>query len=514
MAGKTKLMSQIKQLLQLHQQGKAKKEIARILGVSKNTVKSYLQKVEVSGYKIEDLLGLEDPVLEGKFHAGNPSYKEDRYKDIKSKMDYFFTELKRTGVNRLTLWEEYKEVYPDGYSFSQFCYHLNQHRTAANPSAVLHHEPADKLYIDFAGKQLSYADTKTGEIINCQVFVACLPYSDYAFAMAVRSQGIEDFINALTCCLTHLGGTPKALVPDNLKSAVIKADRYEPDLNRALDDLANHYGTTVVPARVRKPKDKALVENQVKTVYSRVYAKLRHRQFHSLHELNQGIAEKMLKHNQTRMQIKPYCREEKFLADEKALLLPLPETIYEMKFYKQYSVAPNNHICLFKDRHYYSVPYEHIGRKAMVIYTRSLVSIYVKNQLVAVHARSYNIGHYTTVKDHLCSSHQHWLSRSPDYYMNKAKSKSEDLHALFILLFKQGQYPEQLYRICDGLLRLQRNEDPEKFSKACRIAIDLQKYSYKFVANILKNNTTDQTEKTEAKPLPKHQNIRGKKHYY
>lgn len=134
-------MSKIKQLLQLHQQGKAKKEIARILGVSKNTVKSYLQKVEVSGYKIEDLLGLEDPVLEGKFHAGNPSYKEDRYQDIKSKMDYFFTELKRTGVNRLTLWEEYKEVYPDGYSFSQFCYHLNQHRTAANPSAVLHHEP-------------------------------------------------------------------------------------------------------------------------------------------------------------------------------------------------------------------------------------------------------------------------------------------------------------------------------------------------------------------------------------
>ena len=139
-------------------------------------------------------------------------------------------------------------------SHTQFCYHLNQQEVAARPSAVLHHDPADKLYIDFAGKTLSYIEKSTGEIIRCQVFVACLPYSDYWFAMAVRSQSVEDFIYAPTCCLNHLGGVPKALVPDNLKAAVIKADRYEPDINTALDDLANHYGITVVPARARKPK--------------------------------------------------------------------------------------------------------------------------------------------------------------------------------------------------------------------------------------------------------------------
>jgi transposase len=337
-------------------------------------------------------------------------------------MDYYVQELKRNGVTRLILWEEYKESNPNGYSFSQFCYHLHQHQKASKPTAVLHHEPSDKLFIDFAGKQLSYVDIQTGEIIKCQVFVACLPYSDYAFAMAVKTQGVEDFIYAISCCLSYLGGVPRAIVPDNLKSAVIKSDRYEPELNVALDDLANHYGTTIVPARVRSPKDKALVENQVKIIYSRIYAKLRNRQFHSLHELNESIAALVLRHNQTRMQIKPYCREEKFLADEKHLLQPLPKTVYEMKFYKEYTVAPNNHICLFKDRHYYSVPYIHVGRKAMVIYTRSTVSIYVNNELVAVHARSYTAGQYTSVKEHLCSNHQHWLSRSPDYYQSTSSS--------------------------------------------------------------------------------------------
>jgi transposase len=262
MAGKTRPMSQIKQLLRLQQQGKAKKEIARILGISKNTVKSYLHKYESSGYNIDDLLKLDDPVLESKFHLGNPSYKEHRYEFLKKQMDYYVQELKRNGVTRLILWEEYKESNPNGYSFSQFCYHLHQHQKASKPTAVLHHEPSDKLFIDFAGKQLSYVDIQTGEIIKCQVFVACLPYSDYAFAMAVKTQGVEDFIYAISCCLSYLGGVPRAIVPDNLKSAVIKSDRYEPELNVALDDLANHYGTTIVPARVRSRKEKFLADEK------------------------------------------------------------------------------------------------------------------------------------------------------------------------------------------------------------------------------------------------------------
>jgi transposase len=514
MAGKPKPMSQIKQLLQLHKQGKSKKEIARILGISRNTVKSYLRKIEESSLHINELLKLEVPLLEGKFHAGNPSYKEDRYEHFKANVNYFLKELKRLGVTKQLLWEEYKASYPDGYSHSQFCFHLNQQEVAARPSAVLHHDPADKLYIDFAGKTLSYIDKSTGEVINCQVFVACLPYSDYCFAMAVKSQCVEDFIYALTCCLNHLGGAPKALVPDNLKAAVIKADRYEPSINTAMDDLANYYGTTVVLGRARKPKDKTLVENQVKLIYSRVYAKLRDRQFFSIQQLNDAISEKVLAHNQTRMQLKNYCREEKFLANEKHLLKALPDTVYEMKYYKQYKVAPNNHLCLQKDRHYYSVPFVHIGKQATVIYTRSTVSIYIDCKRVAFHLRSYVTGHYTTVKDHLCSTHQHYQDRSPDYYMAKAKSRSKELHNLFVLLFKQDRYPEQLYRTCDGLLKLQRITEPDKFEKACQIAIENQRYNYGFVANILKNNMTEHYQQTEEKPLPRHENIRGKQLFF
>jgi len=166
-------------------------------------------------------------------------------------------------------------------------------------------------------------------VIWCPVFVACLPYSDYSFVIAVRSQGIEDFIYALVCCLAFLGGVPIILVPDNLKSAIIKANRYEPKVNRALEDFCNHYNMAIIPARVASPKDKALVENQVKMAYSRIYAKLRNQQFFDLYSLNKGISEKNRNHNQTRMQRKPYCREERFLANEKPLLQPLPNEAYE-----------------------------------------------------------------------------------------------------------------------------------------------------------------------------------------
>jgi transposase len=269
MSGKPKSMSQIKQLIIFHQQGKGKKTIARLLGMSKNTVKVYLDKLEAltqdkdSGHLSEqELLNLELPILEAKFHPGNAAYKYERFERFKTKAAYYLDELTRVGVTKHILWQEYREENKDSYSYSQFCFHISQHRLAARPSMVLEHKPAEKLFIDFAGKKLSYIDKDTGEEVSCQVFVACLPYSDYCFAMAVKSQSTEDFLYALSCCLQDLGGVPKALVPDNLKAAVVKANRYEPTINTAMEDFANHYQATVLPARARKPQDKALVENQ------------------------------------------------------------------------------------------------------------------------------------------------------------------------------------------------------------------------------------------------------------
>lgn len=513
MAGKPVRMSQIKQLILLHRQGKAKKEIARILGLSKNTVKTYLQKLSGCKQSLDELLGLEDPELETTFHAGNPAYSDYRFEELKQHLDHYVNELKRTGVTRKLLWEEYRGDHTQGYGLTQFCYHINQHMAARNPSMVLQHNPGEKLFVDFAGKKLSYIDRQTGAIITCQVFVACLPYSDYSFAMAVKTQSTGDFLYALSCCLESLGGVPKVLVPDNLKSAITKASKYEPGINQVMEDCANHYGMALVPARVRKPKDKALVENQVRLIYNRVYAKLRNETFFDLDSLNRAISQKIHEHNQTRMQQKPYSRQECFLANEKPLLGPLPHERFELKHYRRLKVAKNNHIYLGQDKHYYSVPYIHIGATANVIYTRSMVYIYVDRRQVAVHQRNYKTGGYSTQKDHLCSHHRHYLDRSPEYYIEKAKSKSEVFYRLIKGVFDQNRHPEQLYRTCDGYFNLQRHTDPDKFDKACTLALEYENYSYHFLSNVIKNKTNDYPQTILQKNLPVHKNIRGRQHY-
>jgi transposase len=519
MAGKTKSMTQIKQLLLLRKQGKGFKTIAKTLSISKNTVKEYVRKTETllnesKGLTIDKLIKMEEPELAAIFHAGNPAYKdESRYEHLKSKLDYYVKELNRTGVTKQLLWTEYRQGAPSGYSLSQFSHHLLQHQIASNPTLVLTHKPAEKLYIDFAGKKLSYVDIETGEQIYCSVFVACLPYSDYGFAMAVKDQSAKEFIYALGKCLEYLGGVPLALVPDNLKSAVIKSSRYEPDINSLLEDFANHYNTTIIPTRTYKPRDKALVENHVKLVYNRVYARIRNLQFFNLHDLNKAITECIRLHNQTRMQQKPWCREEHFLAEEKKLLSPLPAQGFEIKYYKELKVAKNNCIYLSDDKHYYSVPYIYIGSKVKVVYTRNLVNIYANGKQVASHVRNYKPGTYSLIHNHLCSHHRQYLELSPDKYIQRAAAKSAVLQQLVTLLFKYNKVPEKVYRTCDGLFALQKRYSKELFEKACQIAIEHQNYSYRFVKNILENKMTEAIEIDFDKPLPKHTNIRGQSYF-
>jgi len=308
-----------------------------------------------------------------------------------------------------------------------------------------------------------------------------------------------------------LGGCPKIVVPDNLKAAVVKADRYEPELNRVMEDFANHYGFVVIPARSAHPRDKANVENQVKIIYSRVYAKLRNHRFHSLEELNRALAEKTMEHNQTRMQRKDYSREEKFLAAEKHLLRPLPETEFEMKYYASLQVGQNNCIYLGRDSHYYSVPYIYIGQKVQVIYTRTLVKIYCKNEPVATHQRAIGFG-YTTNAEHLCSTHRHYNNRNPDYYIETARRKSSALAEIMTYIFNSPKPPEVLYKTCDGMLSLCRKTAPVRFEKACRIALNEAEFSYRFIKSLIEGKSLlMETEEYKPLPTPKN-NIRGKQY--
>ncbi|MFM8454489.1 MAG: Mu transposase domain-containing protein [Gammaproteobacteria bacterium] len=332
--------------------------------------------------------------------------------------------------------------------------------------------------------------------------------------MAIESQSTKDFIYALGAAIHFFGGVTSVLVPDNFKGAIVKANRYEPNLNRILEDFCNHYQTTVIPARVGKPRDKALVENRVHLTYMHVYAPLRNQQFFSLADLNAALQQKNHRLNQTRMQKKPYSREEKFLAEEKSHLKPLPADVFQIKHYKTYTVSQNNFILLGEDYHYYSVPFNYIGQKVSVIYTRTVVNIYCKGSSIACHQRNRTKGGYTFIKEHLCSHHRHYLDRSPDYYINKASNLSAPLEQLFIQMFKQDKHPEQLYRTCDGLLSIYRKtDDKEKFENACRLAMEYDKYSYKFVANIIQNNSLSPASPPPEKSLPNHYNIRGKNYY-
>lgn len=514
MAGKIKPMSQIKQLLRLYQMGESKKGIARALSLSRNTVRSYLDQLSLIKLSIDELLALDDPILESVFHAGNPSYKANgRYDRLKANLPLYKKELSRTGVTKHLLWEEYRASEGKGYSRSQFCYHLNQMLKSGHPSLPLQHEPGRELYIDFAGKKFKYFDRYTGEEVGYPVFVACLPYSDQTFAMAVPNQSTESFLYALSCCLRALGGVPKMLVPDNLKSAIEKASPYEPEIGRAMEDFANHYNTTVVPARVAHPRDKALVEDAVKQVYRRIYARLRNASFGSLDELNQAIAAKCRNHNQTRMQNRSYCREERFLAEEQALLGPLPETDFELKHYRTYTVAKNNCIFLCQDKRYYSVPYQYIGTRVKVIYTRRMVWIYSKENIIATHPREFSKDLYTLNKNHLCSSHQHYLDRSPSYYINKAKATSVRLGEFFTRLFADDDPPERKYRSCDGVLSLARKTPPDEFAQAVDYVMEHGLLSYRHLLNVIKNRTVFQGKESRHLPLPPHSNVRGKEYY-
>ena len=518
MAGKLIKMSKLKQVLQLHESGISNRSIASQLGLYKETVNKYIRSFKTLSISIKELLQQDDPELEHLFNGGSPSYRDKRFEDFSERLPYIEEELCNKHVTRLQLWEEYISEYPEGYGFTQFCYHLKQHTIAQRVSTVLvnTYVAAEKCYVDFAGDTMSYSDMDTGEIIKVQTFVGCLPYTDYAFAICVPSQKSEDFIYAITRMFAFFGGVSKIVVPDNLKSAVTKSDRYEPEINRLMEHLGNHYGFVTLPARARKPKDKCLVENQVKLIYQRVYAPLRNRLFLSLEELNKAVLEQIQLHNCKRMQQRPYSREEHFISNEKQALKPLPENPFEVQYDTELRVNANCCIYLGRDKHYYSVPYQHIGQKVKVIYTRTLVKVYSKGKRIATHIRIQSFG-YSMKDEHLAPHSSEYMKRSPAYYGQKAGEGSVLLKAFFELMFaSQNVPPEFFYSRCEGLLRLQRITPKEELEKACSIAIEHQQYTYKFVERVLHNIQvlTEDEEITKKNPEPdNHENIRGAAYY-
>jgi transposase len=516
MAGKTMEISMIKQVLRMNEQGTGHKTIARALGISRNTVKGYVHQVEQLGLKVSELLLQSDDAL-AFILSGKDSNQEAKMQEVEALFPTISSELEKTGFTLYYLWSKYKLAHPEGYQYSQFCFHFQKYRTGINAVMHFEHEAGDKLFLDYAGKKLSYVIYGSGEIVECEVFVAVLGYSQYTYVEASISQRKEDFIASVQNALHYYGGVPKVLVPDNLKSAVDKSCRYDPCVNEDFLGMANHYGCAVLPCRSRKPRDKSLVENHVRIMYTRVYAELSDQQFFTLEELNKAILHCIEIHNGMLFQGKDYSRKQAFEEVEQQALQALPCDRYELKKKDMVTVMQNSYVRLGEDKHYYSVPFRYIGEKVKIEYTSKDVSVFLKGERIACHLRNRKPYKYTTVEDHLPTHHRFVSDWNPEKFINWAAGIHPIVKAYIEGILSQSSYPESLYRGCVGVLSMNKKAGKERLIKACQLGIQMNTYNYGFISRTLSNGTDKLLTESDilkmTSLLPDHENLRGADYY-
>lgn len=509
-------MSKIRHIFRLYSLGRSKLAIADQVGVSRNTAKRYITAFGDSKLTYHDISQLNDKDLEDLF-GKNPERAPDvRMKPLLAYLPKADKDLKRKGVTRILLWEAYRKEQPDGFCYTQFCFYYAQWKARVNPVMHLDHKAGDKLFVDFAGTKLTIMDPQTGQLRPVEVFVAILGASQLTYVQAVMSQQKEDFITACESALHYYGGVPAAIVPDNLKAAVTKSSRFEPTLNEAFADFADHYATTIVPARAYRPRDKALVEGAVKIIYTRIYAPLGQRVFTSLAELNGAILELLELHNNKALKGRTYSRRLQFEEVERQTLVPLPILRYELKKQSHATVMKNGHVSLGADKHYYSVPYRYIGRKVKLLYSPSTVEIFYRYQRIAIHHRQQQPYSYTTDKEHLAATHRFVAEWSAERFISWAAAIDEDVKLYILHLIERRQHPEQAYRSCMGILSLAKKAGNERLIKACRRALDYGIYSYKTIQTILEKgieNCDAEGLLADELRMPTHENIRGQDYY-
>jgi transposase len=508
-------MSKIRQLLRLDVQGYSKLRIAEQTSISRNTLKKYLTAFKESQLSYEEINLLSDKALEELF-------VKPRAKPLSAKLETLFglfpsmdKDLKKKGVNQLLLWEDYKKKHPDGVGRSQFNHYYAQWKAQVNPVMHLEHKAGDKTFIDFAGDKLSIVDRETGEVRKVEVFVSILGASQLTYVEAVNTQRNEDLIGASENGFHYFGGVTAAIVPDNLKSAVTKSNKYEAELNELFADFAHHYGTTVLPARAYRPRDKALVENAVRLVYTRIYTRVCRQTYYSLEELNAAIREALEEHNNRLLKGRNYSRRQQFEEIERATLQPLPVLRYELRKQLFVTVMKNGHVSLNVDKHYYSVPYRFIGKKVKLMYSRNTVEIFYNYQRIAMHERIKSPYNYTTDKDHLASTHRFVTEWTPERFLSWGESIHEDVKLYILKILQRKQHPEQGYKSCLGVLTFAKKAGNDRLIKACQRALDYGIYNYKTIKNILEKGLDKDNDpgSSDALQMPEHENIRGENYY-
>jgi transposase len=422
-------------------------------------------------------------------------------------------ELRRKGVTLMLLHLEYKEQHPDGYQYSMFCQLYRRWQRQLDVVMRQEHVAGEKMFIDFAGQTIPVIEPATGVITEAQLFVTVLGASNYLYAEAFPSQELPYWIAGHVHACAFYGGAPRILVPDNLRSAVTKAHRYEPLINRTYEEMAAHYGCVVIPARPRKPRDKAKCEVGVLIAERWILARLRNRTFYSFAELNAAIRELVDYLNRKPFKKLPGSRRSLFEELERPALRQLPATPYEFALWQTAKANIDYHLEV--DRHYYSVPYRFVGEVCDVRLTTSTVESFLRGRRIASHLRSYKRGGYTTDPIHMPESHRRYLEWTPSRIVTWAQKTGPATAALAEGILKSRPHPEQGYRSCLGIMRLGKRFGPERLEAACKRALTVRAFSYRSVESILKHGLDRQ-------PLPGqpavhahrlHENVRGP-HYY
>ena len=515
MANKNIDMSKLRQILKLsasHHQGS--RSIRDVTGVSRTTIRKYILQYHAIKIPWDELSKFSDKDLHNLFQT-DPVIPDppEREKELYALFPQVEKRMKQTGMTLQKLWEEYSDNNIDAFQSTGFYKHYRIWKGRSHPSMHMVHKAGDKMFVDFTGKKLEVIDVQTGEIKSVEVFVAILGASQLTYVQAVESQDIADFILCCENALHYFGGAPAAIVPDNLKSAVTKTNRYEPTMNQNFEAFAEHYGMVVLPARAYKPKDKPLVEGAVKIAYNRIFTNLHGQKFYSLAELNEAIMRLLENHNKAFFVGRTYSRMDQFVEIEKDILQPLPPMRFEMRENVQVTVMKNGHVCLHRDKHYYSVPSNHVGKKVKIFFSKTTVEIYYKYELIANHLRSSAPHCYTTVSEHMATYNKEILEWNPQRFIDDANKIHSDVGYYISLVISKKAHPEQAYKSCQGILSFAKRVGNERLINACRRAHQYGVFHYKIIETILQRNLDQYDIDDEIPPMPAHDNIRGEEYY-
>jgi transposase len=485
------------------------RDIARSLNISITTISDYMARARTAGIEWPFPQEMSEQDLFNLLFL--PSHNTSKKRPLPD-WEWVYKELRKKGVTLQLLWREYREIHPDGLSYSQFCERYRAYTKAITPVMRQIHKGGEKTFVDYAGMTVPWIDVSTGEIHEAQIFVGSLGASQFTFAEATATQSLPDWIQSHIRMWEYFGGVSKVVVPDNLKAGVTKTHRYDPDINANYQHVGEHYGFAIVPARVVEPKDKAKVENAVGCIERLVLAPMRHITFTSIAEINAAIKPRLLAFNQQLFQKMKTSRVALFESVDKPMLRPLPPEKYHYAEWQHAKIHIDYHFV--SDDHYYSVPYKYIHQEVEIRTTANTVECFHEGKRIASHPRSYLRYKHSTLKDHMPSSHRAHAEWSPERMKRWANKIGPHTKKFIEHLIASRAFPEQAYRACLGVLRLATRYGENRLEKACAIGYGSGATRYNQIESILKNKfDMISASQTNTPTITSHENIRGSDYY-